>query len=179
MKQNKTKEAEEKTRCWQLPFTPAPVEEQPSAEEIARKAAYKEKQGQRLREMAESKRASRINELENELRGLDFLLRQVEKVDDDSVPEFLSDTGYLSKQEIESSISKVNQSLRRTKREQVELEEKAEAATGEKFPLVDVPDNMLTPEQVSFSVMNCSCYISCYVGLILWHKLKSEGISNF
>ncbi|XP_021855461.1 actin-related protein 5 isoform X2 [Spinacia oleracea] len=146
--QNKTKEAEEKTRCWQLPFTPAPVEEQPSAEEIARKAAYKEKQGQRLREMAESKRASRINELENELRGLDFLLRQVEKVDDDSVPEFLSDTGYLSKQEIESSISKVNQSLRRTKREQVELEEKAEAATAEKFPLVDVPDNMLTPEQL-------------------------------
>uniref|UniRef100_A0A803N2K6 Actin-related protein 5 n=1 Tax=Chenopodium quinoa TaxID=63459 RepID=A0A803N2K6_CHEQI len=146
--QNETKEAEEKTRCWQLPFTPPPVEEQPSEEEIARKAAIKERQGQRLREMAEAKRASRINELENELRGLDFLLRQLENVNEDDVPAFLLSTGYLSKQEIESSVAKVNQSLRKTKREQVELEEKAEAATAEKFPLVDIPDNMLTPDQL-------------------------------
>ncbi|XP_057523696.1 actin-related protein 5 isoform X3 [Amaranthus tricolor] len=145
---NGTKEAEEKTKCWQLPFTPLPVDEQPSVEELARKAAIKEKQGQRLREMAEAKRASRIQELENELRGLDFLLRQLEKVDESDVPAFLSDTGYISKQEIEASIAKINQSLRKAKREQVELEEKADAATAEKFPLVDVPDNMLTPEQL-------------------------------
>ncbi|XP_021769010.1 actin-related protein 5-like isoform X2 [Chenopodium quinoa] len=146
--QNETNEAEEKTRCWQLPFTPPPVEEQPSEEEIARKAAIKERQGQRLREMAEAKRASRINELENELRGLDFLLRQLENVNEDAVPAFLSSTGYVSKQEIEASVAKVNQSLRKTKREQVELEEKAEAVTAEKFPLVDIPDNMLTPDQL-------------------------------
>ena len=96
LEKNGTKEAEEKTKCWQLPFTPLPVDEQPSVEELARKAAIKEKQGQRLREMAEAKRASRIQELENELRGLDFLLRQLEKVDESDVPAFLSDTSYVA-----------------------------------------------------------------------------------
>ncbi|OIW14177.1 hypothetical protein TanjilG_21317 [Lupinus angustifolius] len=42
------KEAEEKTRCWQLPWVPPPTDEPPSENEIARKAAIKEKQGQRL-----------------------------------------------------------------------------------------------------------------------------------
>ncbi|KAF2318812.1 hypothetical protein GH714_010892 [Hevea brasiliensis] len=40
--QKGTKEAEDKTRCWQLPWVPPPVEEPPSEEEIARKAAIKE-----------------------------------------------------------------------------------------------------------------------------------------
>ncbi|GAB2299798.1 Actin- protein 5 [Dionaea muscipula] len=148
--QNGTKEAEEKTTCWQLPYTPPPVEEQPLEDDIARKAALKEKQGQRLREMAETKRALRITELENELRGLDFLLRQLEKVEEMDVPAFLSDTGYFSKQEIESSLAKVTQSLRKAKREQVESDEKADASTAaaEKYPLIDIPDNMLTPEQL-------------------------------
>ncbi|KAJ9175736.1 hypothetical protein P3X46_014261 [Hevea brasiliensis] len=39
-----TKEAEDKTRCWQLPWVSPPVEEPPSEEEIARKAAIKERQ---------------------------------------------------------------------------------------------------------------------------------------
>ncbi|GAB4831817.1 Actin- protein 5 [Ancistrocladus abbreviatus] len=146
--QNGTKEAEEKIRCWQLPFTPPPAEEQPSEEEIARKAAIKEKNGQRLREMAEKKRANRITDLENQLRGLEFLLRQLEKVEEKDVPAFLSDTGYMSKQEIESSFTKVTQSLRRAKREQVESEEKDDAALAEKYPLVDIPDNMLTADQL-------------------------------
>ncbi|XAR72004.1 hypothetical protein NMG60_11018490 [Bertholletia excelsa] len=146
--QKGTKEAEEKTRCWQLPWTPSPAEEPPSEEEIARKAAIKEKQGQRLREMAEAKRNSRINELENELKGLEFLLEQLEQVEESDVPSFLSDTGYMSKQEIESAVVKVTQSLRKTKGEQVEMEEKIDPSTAEKYSLINVPDNMLTLEQL-------------------------------
>ncbi|XP_042511953.1 actin-related protein 5 isoform X2 [Macadamia integrifolia] len=141
------KEAEEKTRRWQLAWVP-PIEEPPSEEEIARKAAIKEKQGQRLREMAAAKRYSRITELENELQGLEFLLQQLENVEDDDVPSFLVETGYGSKQEIESAVVKVTQSLRKAKGEQVELEEKLEPSNAEKFPLVNVPDNMLSPEQL-------------------------------
>ncbi|KAG2730310.1 hypothetical protein I3760_01G286200 [Carya illinoinensis] len=152
--QKGAKEAEDKTRCWQLPWIPPPVEEPPSEEEIARKAAIKEKQGQRLREMAEAKRSSRINELENELHGLEFLLEQLEQVEEDDIPSFLSATGYLSKQEIESALLKVTQSLRKAKGEpkgdQAESEEKTDPSTNEKFPLVNIPDNMLTPEQVCF-----------------------------
>ncbi|KAK9283268.1 hypothetical protein L1049_011504 [Liquidambar formosana] len=150
--QKGTKEAEDKTRCWQLPWIPQPVEEPPSEDEIARKAAIKEKQGQRLREMAEAKRSSRINELENELHGLEFLLQQLENVEQNDIPSFLSKTGYVSKQEIESAHVKVTQSLRKAKgepkAEQVDIEEKMDASTTEKYPLINIPDNMLSPEQL-------------------------------
>ncbi|XP_071710469.1 actin-related protein 5-like [Rutidosis leptorrhynchoides] len=146
--QKGTKEAEEKTRCWQLPWTPAPVEEPPSEEEIARKAALKERQGQRLREMAEAKKTSKINELENELKGLEFLIHQLKNVNGNDIPSFLAETGYVSKQEIESAIVKVTQSLRKAKGEQDEIEEKPDIPNTEKYTLTDVPDNMLAPEQV-------------------------------
>ncbi|KAK6929361.1 Actin family [Dillenia turbinata] len=122
--QKGTKEAKEKTRCWQLPWVPPPTEEPPSEDEIARKAAIKERQGQRLREMAEAKRSSRINELENQLQGFEFLLQQLAYVQESDVPSFLA------------------------KGEQVESESKADPSTTEKFPLVNIPDEMLTPEQL-------------------------------
>ncbi|MBA0780829.1 hypothetical protein Gotri_004885 [Gossypium trilobum] len=146
------KEAEDKTRCWQLPWVPLPTEEPPSEEEIARKAAIRERQGQRLREMAEAKRSSRINELENQLHGLEFLLQQLGQVQEEDIPSFLSETGYASKQEIELTLTKVTQSLRKAKGEpkpeQAEHEEKADSCTSDKYPLINVPDNMLTPDQL-------------------------------
>ncbi|GAV75172.1 Actin domain-containing protein [Cephalotus follicularis] len=117
--QRGTKEAEDKTRVWQLPWTPPPTEVLPSEEEIARKAATKERLGQRLRDMAEAKR---------------------------------SNTGYASKQEIESAMVKVAQSLRKAKGEpkgeQADIEEKTDSSTSEKYSLINIPDNMLTPEQL-------------------------------
>ncbi|KAK9154325.1 hypothetical protein Sjap_001805 [Stephania japonica] len=146
--QKGTKEAEEKMRCWQLPWVPPPSEEPPSEEELARKAAIKEKQGQRLREMAAAKRSSRILELENELQGLEFLLQQLENVQESDIASFLSRTGYVSRQEIESALARVTQSLRKARGEQTEIEEKMEPSTSEKYPLIDFPDNMLSPEQL-------------------------------
>ncbi|KAB5538795.1 hypothetical protein DKX38_016328 [Salix brachista] len=158
-----TKEAEEKTRCWQLPWVPPPIEEPPSEEEIARKAAIKERQGQRLREMAEAKKSSRINEFENQLRGLEFLLQQLEKVEESEISYFLKDTGYVSRQEIESALAKVTQSLRKVKGEpkgeQAEVEEK----TDEKYPLVNIPDNMLTPDQVCLFQLVDHMFFCCEV----------------
>jgi hypothetical protein len=102
--------------------------------------------------MAEAKRSSRINELENELHDLGFLLQQLEQVEANDIPSFLSETGYVSKQEIEAALVKVTQSLRKAKGEPkgdlAEAEEKTDPATGEKFPLINIPDDMLTPEQV-------------------------------
>lgn len=155
LQQKGTKEAEHKTRCWQLPWVPPPTEEPPSEEEIARKAAIKERQGQRLREMAEAKRSSRINELENQIHGLEFLLQQLEQVEENDIAAFLSDTGYVSRQEIESTLVKLTQSLRKAKGErkveQAELE-KTDASMNEKYPLIHIPDNMLSLEQVYFTV---------------------------
>jgi hypothetical protein len=177
--QNGDKEAEDKTRCWQLPWIPPPTEEPPSEEEIARKAAIKEKQGQRLREMAEAKRSSRINELENELHGLEFLLQQLEHVAEHDIQSFLSATGYVSRQEIESAVQKVTQSLRKAKGEpkgdQAEAEEKTDSATNERFPLINIPDNMLTPEQV-FSYTKWLIIFSYWQ---VMHASSGSWIHNF
>lgn len=153
--QEGTKEAEEKTRYWQLPWIPPPTEVPPSEEEIARKAAIREKQGQRLREMAEAKRSSRINEMENELQSLRFLVKQLDQVEEDDILSFLTDTGYTSRQELESTVLKVTQSLRKArgepKNEPAESEENnTDSFNNEKYPLMNVPDDMLTPEQVGF-----------------------------
>lgn len=134
------------------------VEEGPSEEELARKACIKERQGQRLRDMAEAKRSSRINELENELQGLEFLSRQLEQVDDDDISSFLEATGYTSKQEVESAHTKAAQSLRKAKGEpkleQGENDDKLESSGSDKFPLVNIPDDMLSPEQVGLHILS-------------------------
>lgn len=146
--QKGTKEAEEKTRSWQLPWVPPPQEEAPSEEELARKAALKEKQGQRLRDMAAAKKSIRISELENELHGLKDLLQQLDQVEESEISSILSKTGYDSRQEIESAIQKITQSLRKAKGEPNEIEERMDASLAEKYPLTNVPDDMLTPEQL-------------------------------
>ncbi|KAK4797831.1 hypothetical protein SAY86_030157 [Trapa natans] len=161
--QTGAKEAEDKTRTWQLPWVPPVVEEGPSEEELARKAAIRERQGQRLREMAEAKRSSKINELENELQGLEFLMRQLEEVEEEDIPSFLEETGYLSKQEVEAAHVKAAQALRKAKGEpkgeQIGIEEKTDVSTDEKFPLINVPDELLTPEQVdALLLQKCSLY---------------------
>lgn len=146
-----------------MPWVPPAVEEGPSEEELARKAAIRERQGQRLREMAEAKRSSRINELENELQGLEFLLRQLEQVEEEDIPSFLGETGYISKQEVEAAHVKATQALRKAKGEpkgeQMGIEEKTDGSTDEKFLLVNVPDSLLTPLQVDIlHVQRCSLY---------------------
>lgn len=115
--------------------------------------------------MAEAKRSSRINELENELHGLEFLLQQLAQVEENDIPAFLSDTGYVSRQEIEASLAKVTQSLRKAKGEpkveQAEIE-KTDVSTNEKYPLINIPDNMLSPEQVYFATKQLTLRISFY-----------------
>ncbi|PPD98223.1 hypothetical protein GOBAR_DD04723 [Gossypium barbadense] len=84
--------------------------------------------------------------------GLEFLLQQLGQVQEEDIPSFLSETGSASKQEIELTLTKVTQSLRKAKGEpkpeQAENEEKADSCTSDKYPLINVPDNMLTPEQL-------------------------------
>uniref|UniRef100_A0A1D1ZHY1 Actin-related protein 5 n=1 Tax=Anthurium amnicola TaxID=1678845 RepID=A0A1D1ZHY1_9ARAE len=146
--QKGTKEAEQKTRCWQLPWVPPPQEEPPSEEELARKAALKEKQVQRLREMAAAKRLSKIADLESELNALENLLNQLDTMEDDEVSAILYQRGYASREEIESAALKVAQSLRKAKGEAVEAEEKVDASLEERYSLINVSDNMLTQEQL-------------------------------
>lgn len=146
--QNNKEEAEEKTRYWQLPWVPPPRDEPPSEEELARKAAYKEKAGQRLRDMAAAKRSQKIADLEEKLSGLDDLMEQLDGADEPEATSILGRSGYLSQQEIKSDILKATQSLRKAKGESNGNEENTDVSEADKYPLVSVPDDMLTPEQV-------------------------------
>ncbi|KAL6509515.1 Actin-related protein 5 [Orobanche gracilis] len=146
--QNGDKKAEEKTRCWQLPWTPSTAEEAPSEEDIARKAALKEKQGQRLREMAEAKKFNRINDLENEIRDFNRLLQRLSNAAENDIPSILGMTVYSSKQDVESALLKATQSLRKAKGEPVESIEKMDPSSTERYNLINVPDETLTSEQL-------------------------------
>ncbi|CAD5171255.1 unnamed protein product [Musa acuminata subsp. malaccensis] len=146
--QKGNEEAKEKTRCWQLPWVPPTQGDVPSEEELARRAALKEKQGQRLRDMAAARKSIRITELENELNGLEDLLQQLDEVEEPEVSSILSGTKFFSRQEIESAILRVTQSLRKAKGEPSEPEEKNDSSLSEKYPLVSVPDELLSPEQL-------------------------------
>lgn len=147
--QKGNEEVKEKTRCWQLPWVPPTQGEVPSEEELARRAALKEKQGQRLRDMAAARKSLRITELENELNALEDLIEQLDEVEEHEVSSVLSGTKFFSRQEVESAILRVTQSLRKAKGEPNDPEEKQDSSLEEKYPLVSVPDEMLSPDQVS------------------------------
>ncbi|KAH7442550.1 hypothetical protein KP509_03G093800 [Ceratopteris richardii] len=141
--------AEEKLRYWQLPWVPPPVEEKPSEEELARKAAIKEKQSQRLRDMAAAKRSYKIADLEAEIQGLEQLLDDLDNVEEADVDSILTGSGYSSRREIEAALSKSSISLKKAKGEFVKIEKEPEKELDpEKYPLLDVPNEMLTPEQL-------------------------------
>eukprot|EP00249_Psilotum_nudum_P017779 c26484_g1_i2 orf=45-2201(+) len=144
--------AAEKISCWQLPWIPPPPEEQASEEELARKAAIKEKQSQRLREMAAAKRSFKIADLEIEIQGLEQLLCGLDNSINEQNNYLLMEAGYTSRQDVEAAISKASLALRKAKGEPVKIEKESEkeseALISEKYPLLDIPNEMLTVEQL-------------------------------
>ena len=133
--QNNKEEAEEKTRYWQLPWVPPPKEEPPSEEELARKAANKEKSGQRLRDMAAAKRSHKIENLEKQLSDLEDIMEQLDDSDEIEETRILSRSGYHSVQEVKSTILKVTQALRKAKGESNGNEENTDSGV-DKYPQI-------------------------------------------
>ena len=99
--------------------------------------------------MAAAKKLTKIADVEENLGSLEDLLSQLDDAGDgQEAAAILHSRGYMSREEIESTVSKLAQSLRKLKGENVEPEEKPEVNLEEKYPLVNVPDTMLTPDQV-------------------------------
>jgi actin-related protein 5 len=92
---NNKEEADDKMRYWQLPWVPPPKEEPPSEEELARKAALKEKAGQRLRDMAAAKRSQKIVELEKQLSYLEELMEQLDEAEEEEATTILGSSRGL------------------------------------------------------------------------------------
>jgi actin-related protein 5 len=143
-------EAEAKTKWWQLPWVPPPEKEQPSEEELARRAAIKEKQGQRLREMAFAKRSSKIADLETEIEGLEYLLQELDDAEDAKAEaSLLGPSSFGSREEVQAALAKATMSLRKAKGEPVDIKKvEDDIPMSEKYPLLEVPNSLLTPEQL-------------------------------
>lgn len=144
-------DAEAKTRYWQLLWTPPAQKEQPSEEELARKAAIKEKQGQRLRDMANAKRESKIADLEANVQGLEYLLQELDDAEDEKQESsILLPSGYNSRLEVQAALTKVSASLRKAKGQPAETNPAEEdmISLSERYPLVDIPNSQLTAEQI-------------------------------
>lgn len=169
--------AEEKIRCWQLPWAPPPVEEKPSEEELARKAAIKEKQSQRLRDMAAAKRSYKIADLEAEIHGLEQMLDELDNVEEEHMDVVLAGSGYLSRREVEVALTKASAALKKARGESIKAEKEPEKDSDlEKYPLLDVPNEMLTPEQVRFWCL-CLCFLhSCYLIFYCFNVMCCSGL---
>jgi hypothetical protein len=101
-------------------------------------------------------------------------MEQLDDSDEIEEASILSRTGYLSQQEIKSDILKVTQSLRKAKGESNGNEVNADASGADKYPLVSVPDEMLTPEQVCVLICCHLCIMSPAMGcplMLLWDHL--------
>ncbi|EFJ08550.1 hypothetical protein SELMODRAFT_131582 [Selaginella moellendorffii] len=142
-------EALEKTRWWQLPWVPPPEKEQPTEDQLARKAALREKQGQRLREMAAAKRSSKLADLENEVEYLKNLLQDLDGLENGQEDSLLAEAGFTSKQEVQISLNKAVSALRKAKGESIEAEKDSDdIPLSEKYPLLEIADNLLSEEQL-------------------------------
>jgi actin-related protein 5 len=112
--------------------------------------------------MAAQKRSQKIAELEEKLSSLEELLEQLDEAEEEAAAAILGRSGYLSPQEIKSDILKATQALRKAKGESNGNEDKADVSGADKYPLVSVPDEILTPEQVCVCAVImgfCSCAV--------------------
>lgn len=75
-------------------------------------------------------------------------MEQLDEAEEEEATAILGSSGYLSQQEIRSAILKASQSLRKAKGESNGNDEKTDASAVDKYPLVSVPDETLTPEQL-------------------------------
>ena len=80
-------------------------------------------------------------------------------VSEGQIDSILAGSGYMSKREVEGALTKASASLKKAKGEPVKIEKEPEKDFDfEKYPLLDVPNEMLSPEQVEFSTQFLIAY---------------------
>ena len=115
-----------------------------SQEEIKIKEEQKKEQSKRLKEILQKKREETLKNYQNELNSLEKIM-QLKDTDKYQFGEALTNSGYENIEEIQKRISKIStklnnsvQNLDNTKEEDIE----------KKWPLLSMPDEDLTQEQL-------------------------------
>ncbi|CAI5499528.1 unnamed protein product, partial [Closterium sp. Naga37s-1] len=156
---------------WQLPWVVPVAPQGPSEEEVARRAANKERAGQRLRDMAAAKRAAKraaeLEEVESEVEGLRAVIEDVEDgAEGREAIMLLSRVRCATLSEARGKLAKSLATLRKLRGEEGEGEGEEGEGEGEEgetgsvaggaeeqdesvlYPLLDIPDADLTAEEL-------------------------------
>jgi actin-related protein 5 len=101
--------------------------------------------------MAFAKRSSKIADLETEIEGLEYLLQELDDAEDAKAEaSLLGPSSFGSREEVQAALTKATMSLRKAKGEPVDIKKvEDDIPMSEKYPLLEVPNSLLTPEQVS------------------------------
>jgi len=136
---------EQLDRVFQLNFNLDAVAEK-SEEEKLRIANARKEQGRRLREQLSKKRDEKLREQESELINLREL-KKIKMTEPEDFLEQLESHGFQSEEQLDSMINNLDNKIRTLKNKIMGVEEVEEPKEKPSFPLVDVPDEDLTPEE--------------------------------
>lgn len=131
----------------QFPYLQHVLQEK-TEEEIAQAAAKKEEQRQRLIEQAAKQRAQKLREKEEKLAELRSILEMKE---DSTAEEFaihLREAGFSSEHELSGTVKSLEASVRRQLAKQAGLPLPEEPEVIPSFPLIDIPDEDLSSDQI-------------------------------
>ncbi|KAF8588490.1 actin-like ATPase domain-containing protein [Ramaria rubella] len=129
-------------RVIQFPFS-APVESEKTEEELARIAERRKEQGRRLQEMAAKQRTEKLLQKENDLAYLTSLKDNKSALRKADWLSRLEAEGFDDESSLDETIKKLDMSVKRARKKEVEGEESVEEPS---FPLADVPDEQLDEE---------------------------------
>lgn len=133
-------------RVVQFPYT-AETKEEKTQEELYQIAERKREAGRRLQEQAQRMRLEKLVQKENDLRYYEELKEWKSKERKTDYLKRLEGEGFSSENELESTMKKIQDTLKRSRAKELG-EEETETHETPTFPLADVPDDQLDEDGV-------------------------------
>lgn len=136
---------EKRERVIQAPYTEAPVNEK-SEEELRQIEERRKESGRRLQEQAAKQRLEKLMQKENDLEYYRQLQARIdEATNKKDVKKILDREGFKDQAALTKVMNDLNRAIKRARKEDVGEEEEAEVPT---FPLLEIPDDKLDPDQI-------------------------------
>ncbi|KAJ9096620.1 hypothetical protein QFC20_006382 [Naganishia adeliensis] len=129
----------------QFPY-PVPEAPQRSEEELAAMAEKRKEQGKKLQEMTRERNRERTEKNQADLLGLKDVWEGKARMSEEEFEDALLSIGYQSEQELVRDIRDLERKVKAARLRAGEVDEEMDEVSS--FPLVDVPDAELDPEQV-------------------------------
>ncbi|KAJ9095021.1 hypothetical protein QFC21_005814 [Naganishia friedmannii] len=128
----------------QFPY-PVPDVVHRSEEELAALAEKRKEQGKKLQEITQKRNREKTEKNQSDLLGLKDVLDSKANMIEEEFEDALSQVGYQNEQELVRDVKDLERKVKAARQRAGEVEEEIEELPS--FPLVNVPDSELDPEQ--------------------------------